>query len=69
MHKLYCVKFEDWSSISDTGIVYLFTAESEKDAEAKGLTMINPDYVSRYRLVRVEFVCNTPDEVLCFEPC
>jgi superfamily II DNA or RNA helicase len=66
MHTLYFVRFE--SKNDAHGVKFLFTAVGPQDAEAKGRECINPDYVNEYKLTRVEIVCQTPDEVLFFEP-
>lgn len=70
MNKLYFCKIvlkDRFTTASD--VVFCFTATDEDDAKVKGLAQINPDYVNEYKVDKVEFMCNTPDEVLCFEPC
>ena len=68
MNTLWFVRYE---SIQHGDIVFTFTlpkACKRAQAEAHGLTMINPDYVAEFRATRCEPICNTRDVVECFEP-
>jgi hypothetical protein len=66
MHKLYFVRMVAASYVD--AIVFLFTAEDDEAAKALGLSMIADAYRHLYRVDKVEVVCMTPDEVLCYEP-
>lgn len=66
MHKLFFVRMVSRNYAE--AIVFLFTADDEDTAKATGLSMIAEQYRADYRVDKCEVVCQTPDEVLCFEP-
>lgn len=65
MHTLYFVRL---IAKQQSQVVFLFTAESEEQAEAKGLSLIADQYRAEFWVDKCEAVCKTPDEVECYEP-
>lgn len=65
MNGLYFVKLRnhEWSDVT-----FLFTARCPCEAAIMGRECINPIYHDQFKVVRVERICSTPDEVLCYEP-
>ncbi len=70
LNTLWFVKYEHSGGCEQ--VVFNFTlpaGSTEENAFEHGRSMINPDYVNRFKNVSAEPVCRTADTVLCFEPC